>query len=606
MSHPTFIIGIDLGTTNSVISYARIAPPADGPPSIEVMEIPQTVSPGVVEARPTLPSFLFAPGPSDVSPGAIDLPWEPCEDFTVGVFAKDRGAEIPKRLISSSKSWLCHPQVDRNQPILPWKSPEECPKLSPVAASARILEHIRKAWNHVMSETNEGGDGSLAIEHQDIYVTVPASFDAAARELTLKAAETAGFSNITLLEEPTAAFYAWLHDSGDGWRHAVHEGDVVLVCDIGGGTSDFSLIRVEQSEGDLVLERVAVGNHLLVGGDNMDLTLAYSLSHKLSQSGTRLDARQLQVLSHTCRTAKEQLFSGEAAESVPIAILGSGSSLIGGTIRTDLSRNELEGVILEGFFPSCPKDTVPKSHSGTGLREFGLSYETDPAVTHHLADFLRRFHDAEGTRPLEPTAVLFNGGVMKAESLRTRVLDVLGEWSSASGVTPVREIDATDYDLSVARGAAYYGLASRGRGIRIRSGLNRSYYLGIAASMPAVPGIPAPMKALCIAPFGMEEGTTIRVPDQEFMLVVGEPVSFDLLGATARHGDAAGETIEGWENEISPVASIETTLAGEPGAVIPVSMEIRHTEVGTLEVWCVSLNDGLRWKLEFNVRERDA
>ena len=396
------MIGIDLGTTNSVISYARIEPATDGPSSIDVMGIPQTVSPGVVEAQPTLPSFLFAPSASDAAPGTIDLPWKQGSDFSVGAFAKNRGAEIPKRLIASSKSWLCHPLVDRNKPILPWKGPEDCPKLSPVAASARILEHIRRAWNYVMAETEDGFDETLAMEHQDVYITVPASFDAAARELTVKAAEMAGFSHITLLEEPTAAFYSWLHDSGDGWRDAVREGDVVLVCDIGGGTSDFSLIQVQQSGGDMVLERVAVGNHLLVGGDNMDLTLAYSLSQKLAKSETRLDTRQIQILSHACRTAKEQLFSAGAAETAPIAILGTGSSLIGGTIRTELSRNELEAVILEGFFPRCSKDTVPKSRSGIGLREFGLSYETDPAVTHHLADFLRRFHEAGGLVPLNP------------------------------------------------------------------------------------------------------------------------------------------------------------------------------------------------------------
>ena len=283
MAEPTFVVGIDLGTTNSVVSYAWINQPSDTPSQIQVLEIPQTISPGVVEARQTLPSFLFSPGSHDVPAGALDLPWKKGIDFTVGEFAKSRGAEIPQRLIASSKSWLCHSLVDRNKAILPWKSPDGCPKLSPVAASSRILDHIRGAWNHLMATNERGYEDRLALEHQAVYLTVPASFDAVARELTVKAAELAGFQHVTLLEEPTAAFYAWIHDSGDGWRDSVREGDRILVCDIGGGTSDFSLIQVGQSGGALDLERIAVGNHLLVGGDNMDLTLAYSLSQKLAR-----------------------------------------------------------------------------------------------------------------------------------------------------------------------------------------------------------------------------------------------------------------------------------------------------------------------------------
>ncbi|MFZ7125349.1 MAG: Hsp70 family protein [Desulfobacterales bacterium] len=604
MAEPLYIIGIDLGTTNSVVAYTETASNAD-PPDIRVFEIPQLVDAGAVEHRPVLPSFVLLPEAYDVTEGALGLPWDASNDKAVGVYARNRGAEIPHRLISSAKSWLCNPMVDRKAPILPWKGAEnpapEGRKLSPVEASAAILIHIRDAWNHVMARSGAGLDPGLRMESQEILLTVPASFDAVARELTVAAAEMAGLTHVTLLEEPQAAFYSWIAFSGDRWRKAVNPGERVLVCDVGGGTSDFSLIRIGDEDGDLSLERIAVGNHLLVGGDNMDLALAYALAQDLAKKGKRLDSWQMNGLRYSCREAKERLLADPTLERQPVTLLGRGSSLIGGAITVDLRREQIESILRDGFFPRCAPEDRPADAKRAGIREFGLAYESDPAVTRHLSAFLNR-RDEDGS-PRSPAAVLFNGGVMKAAMLRKRILDILGEWAGPDTQESIRELEASDFDLSVARGAAYYGLARKGRGIRIRGGLGRSYYIGVAASMPAVPGIPSPTKALCVAPFGMEEGTTADISGREFVLTVGEPAAFEFLGSTTRQSDAVGTVVEDWEGEIEPVAALETTLEGEKGDAIPVTLELKVTEIGTLELWCVSSIDGRRWKLEFNVRE---
>jgi hypothetical protein len=408
----------------------------------------------------------------------------------------------------------------------------------------------------------------------------------------------AGLSNITLLEEPQAAFYAWIQASGEKWREHIRKGDLVLVCDIGGGTSDFSLINVSEEEGELVLDRIAVGDHLLVGGDNMDLALAYTVFKRMFQKGKRLDAWQMRGLWHSCRKAKESILSDPETKEYPVTILGGGRSLIGGTKKTKVSREEIEKIILEGFFPNCNANTKPVSNQKVGIKEVGLSYEADPAITHHLAYFLGK---QEGAKL--PTGILFNGGVMKSESVRKQVLSVISSWIKPGSKATVREIEAKDFDLSVARGATYYGLARRGRGVRIRGGLNKTYYIGVAASLPAVPGMPTPIKALCVAPFGMEEGTSAILADQEFVLVVGEPVKFDFLGSSLRLQDTVGTIVDDWEEEIESITTMETTLDGDSGSVIPVFLEVKVTEIGTLELWCVSReNKDQRWKLEFNVR----
>ncbi len=602
MSEPVYIIGIDLGTTNSVAAYTEVNITRGETSDIKILKIPQLTGPGTVEKREILPSFILMNEKNDDRDEALNLPWDNETHYVVGEHARDRGAEIPGRLISSSKSWLCNTMIDRNKPVLPWGGENKEPKLSPVEASAAILRHIRDAWNNIIAEDDE----KLLIQNQEIFLTVPASFDAVARELTVKAASLAGLSNVTLLEEPQAAFYAWIESSGNQWRDSIKEGDLVLVCDIGGGTSDFSLINVSDNDGELLLERIAVGDHLLVGGDNMDLALAYSVSRQMAEKGTKLDSWQMRGLWHSCRKAKENVLSDPEKKNYPVTILGRGSSLIGGTIKTELSMNDVQQLILDGFFPKCEITAEPITNQKTGLKEIGLLYEADPAITHHLAYFLSR-HKIDGESNRSPNAILFNGGVMKADPVRKRIKEVLSSWAGQEISTSIKEIDTKDFDLSVARGAVYYGLARRGDGIRIRSGLGRSYYIGIAASMPAVPGMPAPTRALCVAPFGMEEGSKAKLENQEFIIVVGEPVKFDFLGSSLRTEDSLGTVVDDWEdeiNEINEIATIETTLDGDYGSVIPVNLEIDITEVGTLELWCVAREDDRRWKLEFNVRAR--
>lgn len=606
MSDPAYIIGIDLGTTNSVVAYTEADAGESEESHIRIFKIPQLVGPGSTAERDMLPSFVLLPGAHDVPAGGLSVPWDERNSMAVGEFARDRGAEIPQRLIASTKSWLCHNGVDRKKALLPWEGEESRSRLSPVESSAAILRHIREAWDHTMA----GNDDRLRLENQEVFLTVPASFDVVARNLTVEAAEMAGLHHITLLEEPQAAFYAWIDASSGGkWRDLVRLGDLILVVDVGGGTSDFSLIEVSEEQGELVLERIAVGEHLLVGGDNMDLTLAYAVANRMASQGQKLNAYQMRGLCHGCRFAKERLFEDQEVAEYPITILGRGSSLIGGTIKTGLTRSEVEQVLTNGFFPKCNITAKPAGQRRAGMRELGLDYTADPAITHHLARFLnRRVSEVSGEdqSPSFPTAVIFNGGVMKAKALRTRVLDALSSWIPTGEQSALREIDSRDLELSVARGAAYYGLARHGKGIRIRGGLSRTYYIGVEMAIPAVPGIPTPIKALCVAPFGMEEGTEVILPDKEFGLVVGEAVKFDFLSSHIRHHDTIGAELDDWEEEIEKITTVETRIEGETGSVIPVTLHIKVTEVGTLELWCVSRQDGQRFKLEFNVRERDV
>ena len=601
MDDPKYIVGIDLGTTHSVVAYTRAAVTEDEAPEVQLLGILQVVAPGETSAQPLLPSFLFLPGPHDVPTGALALPWDPQNDYAVGEFARNRGAELPARLVASAKSWLSHRGVDRTHPILPWDAPADARRASPLDASARYLEHIRNAWNYRIAADDPGA----RLEHQEIYLTVPASFDAVARDLTVRAAHMAGLENFTLLEEPQAAFYAWLEAQRDRWRDLIKVGETILVCDVGGGTTDFSLIEVTEEDGSLALRRVAVGDHILLGGDNMDLTLAYAVRAKLAQRGTQLDNWQFRGLSHSCRRAKERLLNDPTLQAEPVVILGRGTSLIGGTLRTELTRQEIEAVLLQGFFPVGAPTDYPQRKSQVGIREMGLPYASDPAITRHLAYFLsRQVAGGDGTSSIAfPSAVLFNGGVMKAGPLREQVLRALREWNTSGDV---RELQAANLDLAVALGSAYYGLARKGRGIRIRAGAPRSYYIGIESSMPAVPGIPTPMKALCVVPFGMEEGTEADIREKEFGLVVGDQAVFHFLASATRQQDHVGEEVEDWSGEIQEVATLETRLPStdeaDGGTIIPVWLQSKITEVGTLELWCVA-DDDRRWRLEFNIRE---
>ena len=602
MPSPRYIVGVDLGTTNCVVAYVDTQTPDNENPPIQLFHIPQLVTPGNVEERDLLPSFLYLPASREFPAGSLNLPWTDELPFVVGMLARTRGAEVPGRLISSAKSWLCHVGVDRTAPVLPWGGGEDLKKMSPLEVSAEYLSHVRLAWNSVMARENP----ECVLEQQEVFLTVPASFDAAARELTVQAAERAGLPSVRLLEEPQAAFYSWIESTGERWRKQVKVGDVILVSDIGGGTSDFSLIAVSEEGGELALNRVAVGEHILLGGDNMDLALAYAVRQKLSVKGTKLDAGQMRGLWQNCRVAKENLLQSGTTKKQPISILGRGSSVIGGAIKTELTYEEVETTLVDGFFPRSEAHEMPKSGKRVGLQEMGLPYAADPAVTRHLAKFLTRQKETSGDTQTfaHPTTILFNGGVMKATLLRQRLVDVLNGWLSQEGSQALRTLEGTNLDHAVARGAAYYGLARRGKGIRIRGGAARSYYIGIETSMPAVPGMAAPLKALCVAPFGMEEGTESDIPGQEFNLVVGEPAQFRFLGSITRRGDQVGTLIEEPGDDIEELTPMETTLSwtGQEGVPIPARLRVHLTEVGTLELWAVSRDETHRWKLEFNVR----
>ena len=607
-----YIVGIDLGTTNSALARCD-ATAAEGRSQIEVRSIPQLVDPNEVAERTLLPSFLYIPGEFDFPKGSLALPWEPEPKLVIGELARKRGAESPNRLVASAKSWLSYAAVNRTAPILPWQAPAEVPKLSPVEASSQFLQYLRTVWDS--GEARE--QRQLALAEQDVLLTVPASFDEEARELTRRAAEQAGYDHVTLLEEPQAAFYAWLESQGDAWRHRIKVGDLVLVCDIGGGTTDLSLIMVSEESGELTLKRVAVGDHILLGGDNMDLALARFLQQRLEASANRIDIWQLQGLWHHCRMAKEKLFESPKAQTRPITLLGKGTKLVGGTIKTELAREDLNQILVEGFFPKVASDELPARQRRVGFQELGLPYAADPAITKHLARFLseqvRNSPEAAGIRRggsglACPTHILFNGGVMKAPVLRDRVVEVLNSWLRQEGFEALgmeQILEAPDLEHAVARGAAYYGKARRGRGVRIRSGASRTYYIGIESSMPAVPGMEAPLKALCVVPFGMEEGTEATIPDREFGLVVGEPAEFRFLSSSVRKQDQVGSLLEDWGDDIEERSPLHVTLKldGPVGNVVPVRLETRVTELGTLEVWCVS-RDGQRWKLELNIREK--
>jgi len=609
-----YIVGIDLGTTNSALARCDAITEEDS--HIEVLSIPQLVNPGEVAERTLLPSFLYIPGEFDFPKGSTTLPWDPEPKLVIGELARKRGAESPNRLVASAKSWLSYAGVDRTAPILPWQAPDEVPKLSPVDVSSQFLQHLRTVWDNGQA----AGQPELAFAEQDVLLTVPASFDEEARELTRRAAEQAGLQNVTLLEEPQAAFYAWLESQGNTWRSRIKVGDLVLVCDIGGGTTDFSLITVSEENGELTPKRVAVGDHILLGGDNMDLALARLLQQRLEASSHRVDTWQLHGLWHQCRMAKEKLFASPRTQSAPITLLGKGTKLIGGTIKTELTREDLDQVLVKGFFPEVASSELPARQRRVGFQELGLPYAADAAITKHLARFLsdqiRNSPEAAAIRRGRsglacPTHILFNGGVMKAAVLRDRVIQVLNSWLKEEGFDGLgaqQILDAPDLEHAVARGAAYYGKARRGRGVRIRSGASRTYYIGIESAMPAVPGMEAPLKALCVVPFGMEEGTEATIPNREFGLVVGEPAEFRFLTSSIRKQDHVGSLLEDWGDDLRELGPLEVTLTldGQQGSVVPVRLETRVTEIGTLEVWCVSRDGKQRWKLELNIREKTA
>ncbi|MBZ5603625.1 MAG: hsp70 family protein [Acidobacteriia bacterium] len=556
-------IGIDLGTTNSALAYIdpKEAAEADYPP-IQVQDVAQYVAQGRIEPRRTLPSFLYLG-----------------DQEYVGVYAREQGALVPTKSVHSAKSWLSNPEVDRTAKILPWDAQEGGRVLSPVEVSARILKHLGDAF------TAQHG---LPIGEQNIVLTVPASFDEEARELTVAAAREAGIENLTLLEEPAAAFYSWIANDLARSQKNLFDGQTVLVCDVGGGTSDFTLIRVAR-EGDRVdFTRTAVGRHLLLGGDNLDLTLTWLVEAKLGKS---LSIRQRSGLRRQCAAAKEQLLSDPNLRSVEVTVLGAGSALVGGTLRTEILREEVLELALDGFLPMCESTDKPKEEEKSLFRELGLPYVADPAVTRHLAAFLASAGDAK------PDAILFNGGFFIPEILRQRVADVMEHWS---GRRPVI-FENRDLDLAVAVGAAYYSYVRQtGAGLLVRGGLPRSYFIGLA-------GGDEMLRTLCLVPRGAEEGSTLEVDPGNLQLVTNKPVAFRLYSSRTRADDKPGDLVEFSANDgdLHLHAPLNAVLRfGKAGErLVPVKLGAKLTEVGTLEIWADSKASEHRWRLQFELRK---
>jgi len=608
---PRFSIGIDLGTTHCVLSYVDLVKTDDDHIEQQVMEIPQLVSPGVIESKSQLPSFMYLAHEAEITADDKTLPWTTKPKHLVGEIAWNMGGKTPIRLVASAKSWLCHAGVDCKEPILPAESPEEIERISPFQATVAYLEHLKEAWQAQYPDA--------PLTEQNITLTVPASFDPSARELTVEAARQIGLEQAILLEEPQSALYSWIEKSHGDWRNQVNVGDILLVIDVGGGTTDLSLIAVTEQEGNLELTRVAVGDHILLGGDNMDLALAYTIKAKIEKEGTRLQPWQIQALTHSCRDAKEKIFNDADIDSIPLVVANRGSSLIGGTLRSELTREEVNRVLVEGFLPKVDASERPVTRTRAGLRTAGLPYAQDAGITRHLAAFLAKQLSAtddlndislpENASFLHPTAVLFNGGVLKADILAERLMTVLNEWLSAEDAPEARLLAGADLDLAVARGAAYYGFVRQGKGVRIKGGTAASYYVGIESAMPAIPGLSPEIQALCIAPFGMEEGTETLLPDDEFGLVIGEPVRFRFFGSNNRREDLAGTRLDYWsDEELEELDEIEITLPEDThkmGEVVPVNLRAIVTEVGTLELHAVSQRDGANWKIEFDVRAGD-
>jgi hypothetical protein len=598
-----YLVGIDLGTTNSALAAIAIKTrsfAARSRPSVDVFAVPQLVAPGELAPRQLLPSFLYLPGPHDLPPRATALPWDAEAREVVGEFARNHGARVPGRLVSSAKSWLSHSGVDRSAALLPWGSPPDVPRLSPLDVSAHYLRHFVGAWNHAHKSADEH------LEKQTVVLTVPASFDDVARNLTVEAAKKAGLREVILLEEPQAAFYAWLATAEPAEVERLKPGMRCLVVDVGGGTSDFSLIEAVEEKGELGFVRQAVGDHLLLGGDNMDLALARAAEARLN---AKLDAAQFGQLVQACRAAKEVLLAPNPPESVPVTVMGRGRLVVGGTLTATMTAAEVRSILFDGFFPEAAADAEPARAGKAGLHEMGLPYVHDPAVTRHLAAFLRRHlasHEGERSEnspeapaPGSPDAILFNGGVFQPAALRDRLVEVMRPWYGP-GWHPLI-LTTPSLDLAVAWGAASYAWLRHTGGRRIGGGTARSYYVGVARETTDKPSV------LCIAPRHMEEDKEIVLSEPQLELTLGQPVLFPLYTSTVRD-DKSGALVTVRPEQLLQLPPVTTVLrggkrAGGGAKQVPVTLAARTTAVGTLELYCVAVDGGNRWRLEFNTRE---
>ena len=611
-----YLLGIDLGTTNSAVAYVdtQERPARGAPPPVRVFEVPQLVGEGEVRALPSLPSFIyFTDEAEDAAPG-LRLPWEEETDGAlVGVLARERGALVPGRQVVSAKSWLSLSAVDRTADILPWDAEPGDKVCSPVAASGRYLTHLRDAWNHSMATGADGATvDALRFERQQIVLTVPASFDEEARELTVAAAREAGLENLTLLEEPLAAFYAWVAAQKGGLKRQLKDGQLVLVCDVGGGTTDFSLIRVRVEGGEVRFERTAIGEHLLLGGDNVDLALARLVVEKLGRP--HLSLRQQNALRRQCCAAKETLLGDDAVERAPVTVLGGGRSVVGGALSTELTRAEVEEVLARGFLPESAAEDLPASERRAGLRELGLPYASEPAITKHLAAFLTQAalgmraggsgDEAQDTMA-RPDAILFNGGFFQPSLARDRLVAAVAGWFPHEGKRwRPKVLHSETPETAVAVGAAYYARVRRMGGVRVSGGSARGYYIGVQPGGAAQERL----TAVCVLPRGTEEGTRVELGGREFTALTNRPVTFTLYSTTTRQ-DAQGEVVRFAEGEMHRHAPLVTVLRyGKRSrhVEIDVSLTAHFTEVGTLELWCEAPKTGHRWRLQFQLRGAEA
>jgi len=597
-----YVVGIDLGTTNSAIASVDTSR-TDW--NVEILPVPQLTAAGQVESLEILPSFHLQATPAEIAAGAVRLPWQrDCPNYSVGKYARDAGTQLPGWQIASAKSWLCHAGVDRRGEILPWHPAENVERLSPVEVSSRFLRHLREAW-----DASHPGE---PLQNQDVVLTLPASFDEVARELTVEAANKAGLPRITLIEEPQAAFYAWIHKHARDWQERVDLGQKILVCDIGGGTTDFTLIRVRQGDHDRVqFHRVAVGDHLVLGGDNLDLALARFLESRL---GGTVDTRQWDALLRSSRRVKEELLGATPPESVTVHIPGSGAKLIGGGVQCVVTRAEVESLLLDGFFPAVALSDRLRARQ-SGFQEFGLPFAADPAVTRHLAEFLtaHRHVSLEATRfeatadPARPDIVLLNGGMFESPRVRHRLLELIGQWFSRPGSnwSPTL-LDNDRLDLAVARGAAYYGMVRRGAGVRIVASLARSYYIGVEHDSPtSVDPDTQQHPLLCLVPGNAEPGTEIVAPERTFLLRLAQPVEFPLYVSSVRLTDLPGDFVPLDPAQIRPLPPIRTALktrSRNERDLVRVRIHARLSEIGTLELYCRQVDADRAWRLDFDIR----
>ena len=586
---PAFLVGIDLGTTNTVVAYADAN---DAQAGIQLFAIEQLLAPGEVGARPLLPSLRYHPAAGELAAGDLQLPWpqQDVEHPVLGALARQLGAQVPGRLVSSAKSWLSHANVDRQAPILPWGADADVAKVSPVAASASYLAYVRAAWNHRFPQA--------PLEEQELVLTIPASFDEGARALTLEAARLAGLPTLRLVEEPQAAFYDFLQRRRTTLRDDLANTRRILVCDVGGGTTDFSLIDVAFDEdGEPQLTRSSVGNHLILGGDNMDLALAHLVETRMAAGvagGMKLSAARLSQLMERCRAAKELLLSNDAPDSVTVTLLGAGSRLIGGSRSADVTREEVAAMVVDGFFPKVElTETAKKGRAG--IVEFGLPYAQDAAITRHLASFLQQ-HPGE-----LPDTLLLNGGVFRADALARRLADTLAHWRGA----PVTLLHNENPDVAVARGAVAHALARRGQAPRIGGGSPRSYFLVLGDAGKD-------QRAVCILPRGAASGEEIRLLERRFALRLGRPVRFHLASSTGDTGapPQLGDLIDLKDGDFVRLPPLASVLhdPDNPHDKREITVQLANvmTEVGTLEVQCVAENDpARRWLLEFQLRAGD-